>query len=55
VIPDMEMGLGGRKYLQMLQPTRDKSPKYANSSCTSILKKKKETNQQMGRRAKQTY
>ena len=28
----------GRKYLQMKQLTRDQSPKYANSSCSSIAK-----------------
>ena len=33
----------GRKYLQMKQPTRDYSPKYTNSSCSSISKK--QTNQ----------
>ena len=29
----------GRKYLQTNQWTKDKSPKYINSSCSSILKK----------------
>ena len=29
----------GRKYLQMMQSTRDSSPKYTNSSCGSISKK----------------
>ena len=33
----------GRKYLQMKQLTRDSSPKYTNSSCTSISK---QTNKQ---------
>ena len=34
----------GRKYLQMKQLTRDWSPKYTNSSCSSISKKKKTNN-----------
>ena len=29
----------GEKYLQTKQQTKDKSPKYINSSCSSILKK----------------
>ena len=29
----------GRKYLQMMQPTRAQFPKYANSSCSAITDK----------------
>jgi len=31
----------GRKYLQMKQLTKDKCPKYTNSSCSSISKNQK--------------
>ena len=41
----------GRKYLQMKQLTKDLSPEYTNSSCSSISKKQK-PNQKKGRRPK---
>ena len=43
----------GRKYLQMMQPTRD-CLKYTDSSYSS-LSKNKQTNQKMGRRSKETF
>ena len=43
----------GRKYLQMMQPTRAQFPKYANSSCSSITERQTtQPNQKMGRRTK---
>ena len=44
----------GRKYLQMMQPTRDSSPKYTNRSYNSITKNK-QANQTMDGRPKQTF
>ena len=38
-----------RKYLRMMQPISDLSPKYRNSSCSSITKT---TTTKMGRRPK---
>ena len=37
-----------------MQPTRDQSPKFINSSCSSIPKKQK-PNQKMGGRPKETF
>ena len=38
-----------------MQQKKDQSPKYTNSSCSSILKKNKQPNQNMGRRPKHTF
>ena len=43
----------GRKYLQMMKLTRASFPKHTGSPCNSTTKK--QSNQKMGRRPKQTF
>ena len=45
----------GRKYFPTKQLTRDQSPKYTNSSCSSISKKQTTQSKKMGGRPKQTF
>ena len=46
----------GRKYLQMMQPTKDCFPKYINTKAhTAQYLKNKQHNQKLGRRLKQTF
>ena len=45
----------GRKHKQMMQLTRDSSPVYTNSSCSSRSKKMNDLIQKMGRRSKWAF